>query len=296
MSADEHVFGGDWTERKLGAISKYLSAYTTALKNKPFRKLYIDAFAGTGYRSSKPTPESGGGFHDLISIDDHAETGKLAEGSARRALQTEPAFDGFCFIEAHKRRFRALGRLKEDFPALQDRMRFEKGDANEVIPRLCGEIDWRRNRAVLFLDPYGMQVDWSTVERIGATKAIDLWYLFPVAAVNRCLKRDGDIPEAWAAAIDRTLGAGDWRDRFYKPGGSDLFGENRAEKVADNEVIRRYVGDRLAEVFGGGVCKHALPLCNSRRSPMFLLFFACANPSQKARGLAMKFATAILKP
>jgi hypothetical protein len=30
--SNEHVFGGDWTERKLKIIEKYLSAYTTVLK------------------------------------------------------------------------------------------------------------------------------------------------------------------------------------------------------------------------------------------------------------------------
>jgi hypothetical protein len=45
-------FGGDWTEAKLGVIAKYLRGYTRALKEQPFRKAYIDAFAGTGYRQT----------------------------------------------------------------------------------------------------------------------------------------------------------------------------------------------------------------------------------------------------
>jgi hypothetical protein len=48
-----HRFGGDWTTQKLDVLAKYLCSYTTALKHKPsqsrpFRKAYIDAFAGTG--------------------------------------------------------------------------------------------------------------------------------------------------------------------------------------------------------------------------------------------------------
>ncbi|WP_375494674.1 hypothetical protein [uncultured Nostoc sp.] len=47
--------------------------------------------------------------------------------------------------------------------------------------------NWRSNRAVLFLDPFGMQIPWSTIEAIAHTEAIDLWYLFPlgVAMVSR---------------------------------------------------------------------------------------------------------------
>ncbi len=41
-------FGGSWTKEKLDILQRYLNAYTTALKNQPFRLWYIDAFAGTG--------------------------------------------------------------------------------------------------------------------------------------------------------------------------------------------------------------------------------------------------------
>ena len=46
-------------------------------------------------------------------------------------------------------------------------------NANLEIQNLCNK-DWRSRRAVLFLDPYGMQVEWKTIEAIAATKAIDL--------------------------------------------------------------------------------------------------------------------------
>ena len=39
---------------------------------------------------------------------------------------------------------------------------------------LCHK-DWSSHRAVLFLDPYGMQVEWTTIEAIARTGAIDLW-------------------------------------------------------------------------------------------------------------------------
>ncbi len=41
-------FGGDWTIEKLDIFSSYLDAYLIALKNSKFKKVYIDAFAGTG--------------------------------------------------------------------------------------------------------------------------------------------------------------------------------------------------------------------------------------------------------
>lgn len=54
MTNNAPVFGGPWTDRKLAILSKYLNAYSTALSSQPFEKLYIDAFAGTGYRENSP--------------------------------------------------------------------------------------------------------------------------------------------------------------------------------------------------------------------------------------------------
>jgi hypothetical protein len=52
-----HRLGGDWTDAKLDVLARYLKSYTTALEGKPtpeqpFRKAYIDAFAGTGTREA----------------------------------------------------------------------------------------------------------------------------------------------------------------------------------------------------------------------------------------------------
>ena len=61
-SGKAHQFGGSWTQAKLTVLARYLQSYTTALKEKPskdrpFRKAYIDAFAGTGYREDRRVEE-----------------------------------------------------------------------------------------------------------------------------------------------------------------------------------------------------------------------------------------------
>lgn len=50
MENNKHLqkFGGSWTEEKLNMFTEYLDAYLIALQNMKFKKLYIDAFAGTG--------------------------------------------------------------------------------------------------------------------------------------------------------------------------------------------------------------------------------------------------------
>jgi three-Cys-motif partner protein len=60
------------------------------------------------------------------------------------------------------------------------------------------ERDWQKERAVVFLDPYGMQVEWSTIEALAPTKGIDLWNLLPLGmGVARLLTYNGNNDEAW---------------------------------------------------------------------------------------------------
>ena len=138
--SDKHVFGGDWTERNLKIIENYLSAYTTALKFQSFRKSYIDAFAGTGYRTSR-----GGSIAEstdplLLPELAEREPQELLEGSVRRALRTSPPFDDFTFIEKDKIKYEALLRLKHDFPQQAAKINILRDDANSAITRLCSEV------------------------------------------------------------------------------------------------------------------------------------------------------------
>src|SRR4051794_20654054 len=95
------LFGGDWTERKLDALEQYLRAYAKALSKTKFRRVYVDAFAGTGYREQKlltsvaQTSIFGDDLKDLTA----AEPQRFLDGSAKIALKVKPAFHRFVFIE-----------------------------------------------------------------------------------------------------------------------------------------------------------------------------------------------------
>jgi three-Cys-motif partner protein len=96
-------------------------------------------------------------------------------------------------------------------------VRIPRGDANEVLKTWCRERNWHEERAVVFLDPYGMQVEWSTIERLAETKGVDLWYLFPLGVgVARLLTHRGDMSEAWQMRLDLLFGTSKWRERFYQ--------------------------------------------------------------------------------
>ncbi len=283
-------FGGDWTEDKLNRLTAYLSAYMTAMKNQPFNKLYVDAFASTGYRvvnSKKTTQEQ------LFDELDEPEAQGFLKGSASRALDIQPSFSQYLFIEKDRKRSRELEKLRADHADLADKIQIVTADANEYLKQWCETMDWTRNRAVLFLDPFGMQVEWSLLEAIARTKAIDVWLLFPFVGVNRHLTTGEPPPEEWAARITKIMGNEEWKKEFY-PAKTELnlFDEEQLQsKDTDFDRIAAYFVKRLETIFPG-VAKNPLPLRNSNNTPLFLFCFAVSNT--RGKDLALRMAEHIL--
>lgn len=293
-----HAFGGDWTTDKLERVRKYLCAYTTIFKQNPgakfFTTIYVDAFAGTGQRIDAADQRTTTQPVTLFDEDD-SDPQELQKGSARIALEVAPSFDRYVFVEQNAKRVHDLERLRLEFPDKAKAVHVECAEANKFLARWCENTDWQRHRAVVFLDPYGMQVDWATIKAIAATKAIDLWLLFPLGmAVNRLLTRNELPPQPWADALTRAFGTDEWRQEFYgKKKQRTLFGEEETEeRDAGFDQIGRYFLGRLNSVFAD-VTPNPLILRNSKDTPIYLLCFAAGNP--KGATTAVKIAKDILK-
>lgn len=295
MSERKHGnFGGDWTEEKLDRLAKYLPAYTTILKGRDYKYAYIDAFAGSGYRERLRRQTAP--VQDLWGEDLDQLGTRFIAGSAVVAMRSEPPFHSYIFIEQDAAALANLEQaLRKDFPQRINLAKFELDDANVVLKRLCTR-NWSKRRAVLFLDPYGMEVEWSTMEAIARTQAIDVWILFPAGiGVNRQLPLDGNVP-GWArSAFTRLFGTTDWHDRFYaKEAMDDMFGgPDRMRKVGSSDHIVAFYLERLEEIFPH-VAPNPLVLCNSNNAPMFALCFAAAHPKYGAT--AVKIAQDVLRP
>src|SRR5215204_3021600 len=278
-----HSFGGKWTKEKLEKVGNYLQTYATALKNQKFRLIYVDAFAGTGYINLTDKNESQLSLPEFEEI----EVREFVSGSARNALEVNPPFDEYIFIEKNEKRFSELEKLKIDFPNLADRIFPITAEGNEYLQNFCSG-DWRNKRAIVFLDPYGMQVQWETIEAIAHTQAIDLWILFPLGvAVNRLLKKDANITEPTKKILNEMFGTADWFEEFFKEKEIRGLFETQTvyEKTANLDSIAEYFNRRLDTVFAG-VAKTPLKLYNSKNNPLYLLCFAVGNPNPKAKGLA----------
>jgi three-Cys-motif partner protein len=287
MSETGDLFGGDWTQQKLRMLEKYLRAYMKIMKDRPFSTGYIDAFAGAGYLREKRKFNSQGSLQ-FPSIQEKER--RFLQGSARVALEVTPSFDGFVFVEKNEGAFLQLRRLKEDYPG--QNIQFICQDANTWLRQTLEARIWAKRRAVVFLDPFGMQVSWKTIEGIAQTQAIDLWILFPHAiGANRLLARNGNrISEAHRKRLNSVFGTSAWEDRFYK-NAETLFGDEQPKKVVNLKGIGDFYMERLKEEFAK-VAPNPLELRNSKNNPMYLLFFAASNP--RAADTAVKIAQHIL--
>ncbi|MBI3373375.1 MAG: three-Cys-motif partner protein TcmP [Betaproteobacteria bacterium] len=289
MSA--HRFGGLWTERKLAALREYLKQYQVIFTRneaaRSFQTVYVDAFAGTGERGSRQEEET----ESLFGYGEEAR--QFQTGSAQIALSPEHKFHRYVFIDSKATHVAALQNLIEvEFPELKERSEIVLEDANTWLQKWCAGQDWRLQRAVVFLDPYGMSVEWRTIEAIAKTKAIDLWVLFPFAiGANRMMPKDV-LPETpWAFRLTSVFGTVDWIKRCYrKSSDTDLFGatRNSITKIAGADEILEFFLERLRLVFPH-VVEKPLVLYNSNRTPMYALCFAAGNP--KGGKTAVKIAS-----
>ncbi len=279
----QQKFGAAHTQIKLGALFSYLPAYTTALLNARFTLHYIDAFAGTGKCTIRM------GARD-----------RTIPGSAWLALECKPPFHKLLFIEKAPSKVRELRELiaNEHFEGRD--CAIQEGDANQLLPAYLDQLG-SGDRAVVNLDPFGMDVHWATLEKIAASKIADVFYLFPLSSFYRQAAHDPRAIDAnKEAALKRLLGPHDWRAALYAPTPqADLFtGEGRDERTADAYRMAEWFTGCLKTIFPGVADPHILYMRRpdgTRGAPLFALYFLVSNPSDKAQTLAMKIARAVFK-
>lgn len=283
----QRPFGSAGTLRKLETIADYLHFYTTALTGK-FKLTYFDAFAGSG---EIPMKEA------LPLADDVSDLADVTEGSARRALRTDPPFDRYVLVDSKRGNVAGLESLRAEFPALSPRIVTQLDDANEAIHSYC-EGHSSRDRAVMFLDPFGNQVRWATIQRIAETVGIDLWYLFPAGlGVLRQISQDGTPQPQAEASLGEMLGTREWRDHLVEVDDEpDLFAPSRqvSRRVASADAVTRYMIGRMKGPFGGRVLDSYLPL-GKGGGHWYSLLLAWSNPSDKADQLVRRVGTDIMR-
>lgn len=269
---------GPWAREKLDALGRYLDYYTKVLKNQRHwlkGTAYVDAFAGAGYALLRRAGNAPAGSGTLLGALDPAADDQAAaflRGSPRVALEIANPFDRYIFIEHDAERAVELERLRAEFAGRRT-IEIRQGDAQtELQALLDAGLGARHQRAVVFLDPFGMQLSWSLLERLGATGTIEVLINFPLGmAIQRLLSRNAQFQPGWRAALDRYFGTAEWYDRVYFPE-RDLFGDRiKKRENADVTLLKWYCG-RLVQTFGH--VSSARLIRSTRGNPLYYLIWA----------------------
>ena len=277
----EEFWGGPQTIHKLDVVGKYLDAYTTALKNQPFQLVYVDAFAGSGHLEMAPPLTEGSST--LYEEIENVQT--VREGSAKIALSiADKSFDNLIFVEKDNRKIASLRALAQ---GNESRVDIRQGDANHEVQDICQRTDWCRTRAIVFLDPYGAQVEWLTLKAIVNTRRIDMFCLFPVSTIQRLLPVDRLPREAWCRKLNAVFGGDAWRSLYTDTQQSSWIEDGNPElrRGEDKGRILALYKKQLEKDFA---YVDSIPLHDRRNRHLFELIFAVANPDPKARRLARR--------
>lgn len=290
----EHAqkFGGIWSLLKVELVEKYLNAFNVALRTKPtpsrpFKRVYIDAFAGTGSFS----------FLDELPLIQEDEAERVHRGSVKRALEAQPPFDELYFIEQDAAKVASLREVVGSDP----RVTIIQGDANKEVVALLGRLDWAMRRGVIFVDPCGPETEWAILRAIAATKALDVWWLFPISAVYRNAPRDrAALTPEKKRMVARCLDNPNWEDDLYKATTPtrqvSMFDAPEQDGPIDRipvPQIEGYVTEKLKAIFAHVEQPGRLNLNSGAQ--LFSLYFAVSNPSPPAIAAASSIARDLLK-
>jgi three-Cys-motif partner protein len=276
-------FGGNWTEAKMEIVVSYAKAYLTIMNKQSWAKtLYFDGFAGSG-------------------LIDYGEEGEIKKGTALRILDIcEPKpFNQYYFVELNDDYKKELEKnivanYIGDNIIVGKNVHIVKEDCNKKLIAMAQFLKENKSYRVLaFIDPYGMAVNWNSIESLKGL-GVDLWILVPTGlGVNRLLKNNGDISESWFARLETFLGIGkdEIKNHFYKPQmNHTLFGtEINVGKERDSitKIGELYKG-RLNKVFT--YVSESFIMRNRNNSIMYHFMMATNNP------VALKIANDVIKP
>jgi three-Cys-motif partner protein len=248
---------GYWSEIKLDIVRDYARAYSTILAaQEKLEHVYIDAFAGAGIHLSKTT-------------------GEKVEGSPVIAVNTQPPFEEYHFIDLDGLK---VDNLRAIFGKRPD-IHIHEGDCNEILLKeVLPKVRWDDfRRGLCLLDPYGLHLNWEVLRTAGQMKTIDLFLNFPIMDMNMNVfwHHPEAVDEADIRRMNNFWGDESWREIAYEPV-QTLFGPE-PEKT-DNETVAKAFRERLQKVAQFANVPEPVPMRNTKGAVVYYLFFASPKP------------------
>lgn len=204
---------GPWTEEKYRSLFDYIEIFSTGMKEKWQKRVYIDLYSGPGCARIRTTK-------------------RILKGSPLLALSVTTPFDKYIFCELVEESLNALkGRIETRYPNVD--ASYVRGDCNvnvaEILTKIPMHSPQQKVLSFCFVDPFSLELQFETISSL-ATKFMDFLVLLALDMdANRNIE---NYVRTSNKKIDLFLGISDWRERWskYKIDLSDSFQRFLAEE------------------------------------------------------------------
>jgi len=251
---------GYWTGLKLILEKYYIKPYLNILGSRG-NLAYVDLFAGPGLNligdQKVPVPGS-----PIIPI---------------MIKESEYQFSKFIFSELNRDYFNALAKRLALFPEVKNITEVLNKDANLVIQGISDILNSNNiSHSLVFVDPEGMELEWTSLENLVDSIDCDLIINFPSAGINRNLHNPPVLPKI---------------KKFLGPGAENI--PQNADEQWAIEVYRRNLAsigkDVSTEIIvksGNAFHYHLIPAVRTTAggSPWFRLFLDAKRRIEKFTG------------
>ncbi|MGB7585258.1 MAG: three-Cys-motif partner protein TcmP [Terriglobales bacterium] len=186
---------GSWTEEKHRLASLYATLFSSGMKDKWGKRVYVELYAGAGYSKIRASS-------------------KLIVGSPLLALSVPHLFDKYIFCEEDAENLDALKfRVKRLAPFAD--VAYVLGDCNKVVSDILAEIPAGSSTetvlSLCFADPFDIGLKFETIRSLSC-RFVDFLVLLAVYMdANRNYEH---YISAHATKVDQFLGSTTWRGRW----------------------------------------------------------------------------------
>jgi three-Cys-motif partner protein len=249
---------GYWSQIKLDFVKKYAAAYSriiTAQKQPSFAPVFIDGISIAAIHMSR-------GSRTYIP------------GSPVNVLLITPEFYRYYLIDIRGEKTSALKQMVADNPKVS----VIPGNCNDALTtRVFPHVQWNQyRRGLCLLDPYGLHLDWKTIEAAGKLKTLDVVLSLPVADVNgnALWRSPAGMNRPDLEQLTRFWGNDSWNGGSSE---SSNAASGRSSK-ADTDAIAAAFRARLQSAAGFKHVPDPMPMRSSKGVLNYYLFFAAQKP------------------
>lgn len=180
-----------WASEKLSYLKRYIDIFTTSMKGKWDRLVYIDLMCGPG--------------KSIIT-----DTSLEIEGSPLLALHAKYPFTQLYLNDKDARALKALEqRIGNESATIQTRGLDCNGAAREA-----GGLLNRRDLALAFIDPTAFQISFDGIANLTQGHGVDLIITVMTGYIRRFIGQP-----SYESAMDRFFGFPEWRELIEREAG-----------------------------------------------------------------------------